>query len=172
MKLLNRFLLRGASRRISAPLLAIGLLAAMPTVAGDYQPLFSPSLLSGLDPATRERFAALEQENYKRWRNNNPQADGAADARRQLQETEQVLQSFAESRMLEAARAQQATKDSARAAKRRRHCSAVAEELSMLRDGGSFYETDDAGVRHFLSESEVVERVGKLEARYKRYCAS
>jgi len=97
-----------------------------------YSPLFSPELLAGLDADTRERFAALEAENYQRWRNRNPQAPDLAAAQRQHAETEAMLRRIQESRALAAEAKRRDSPGANLSAKQRRDCAAVAAEIKEL----------------------------------------
>ena len=138
--------------------------------ARTYAPLFSPELLAGLDAETRERFAALEAENYKRWRNRNPQAPDLAAAQRQHAETEAVVRRIQESRAL-AAQAQQRNAPGARlSAKRKRECEIVAAEIKELSAGGKFFKQAADGSRSYLSDEEIATRVKQQKKSYNRSC--
>jgi len=131
-----------------------------------YQPLFSKEMLKSLDPATRDRFAELEQENYQRWRNRNPEQPNADAARRQHRETEAMLRRFEESRALKAA-TKAANQPSP---KQKKTCAAVASEIEYLQTGGKFYVQADDGGRRYLSDPEIAARVKSQQKRYKRFC--
>jgi len=106
-------------------------------VAEVYKPLFSDEMLRTLDPATRERFAELESENRRRWRNRNPQTPDVAAVKQQHEETEAMLRRFEESRFLEQQADSRRTK---RSSERNRKCRIVAAEIKELSSGGVFYD--------------------------------
>ena len=132
-----------------------------------YQPLFSNEMLQSLDPATRERFAELENENKRRWRNRNPQKPDIEAAQRRHAETQAMLQRFEESRRLEQAAAARQTE---RSLEQQQRCAVVASEIENLSAGGSFYETLDDGQRRYLSDNEVAERVKFQQKSYNKHC--
>ena len=148
----------------------LALLLLLPSAyssAEAYQPLFSNEMLQSLDPITRERFADLENENKRRWRNRNPQGPDIEAARRQHAQTQAMLRRFEESRRLEqAAVARQAE----RSLEQQQRCAVVASEIENLSAGGSFYETLDDGQRRYLSDNEVAERVKSQKKRYNKHC--
>lgn len=129
--------------------------------------MFSEAMLKKLDPATRERFAALEDENYRRWRNRNPQQPDLAAAQRQHRETEAMLARFAESRRTKDLSRQHSRQNSL---ERDHKCAVVAEEIKELSSGGTFYETSDDGERRYLSDKEVADRVKSQQKSYNKYC--
>ena len=164
---------KGRARGGPGPFVALSLalaLGALPVVAADYEPIYSASLLDGLDPATRARFEALESENYRRWLNRHGRSDGAAQARAQHAETEAMLQRFEASRRLNAEAAAADQKRAQRRARHQQNCQLVADEISMLRKGGLFYDTDESGVRRYLSDVQVAERISVLQRRFNERC--
>jgi len=139
---------------------------------GGYAPLFSPELLASLDAETRERFAALEAENYQRWRNRNPQGPDLAAAQRQHAEPEAMLRRIQESRALAAEAKRRNTPGSNLSAKQKRNCAAVAAEIKELSSGGRFFEQEADGTRRYFSDKEIATRVKKQKKSYKRNCKS
>lgn len=156
--------------RVAGGLLVLSCCVTETALAERYSPLFSQDMLATLDEATRERFAAIEAENYQRWRNRNPQAPDLAAAQRQHAETEAVLRRIQESREL----ADQAKRRSAPggqlSAKQRSDCEKVAAEIKELNGGGAFYERGVDGAKRYLSDEEVAARVKRQQKSYNRYC--
>lgn len=142
--------------------------------AETYKPMFEPALLKTLDPATRERFQALETENRKRWKNKNPVGSRSgfarAEALKHHQETEQALRRIEESnrlkQRLEASKQHQANL----VTQHNRRCAQLAREIEQLVKGGPIYELDQHGARQYLSEQELKKRVKSSEKRYKEGC--
>ena len=164
--------LRPNSRRLPTVMARLGmamllLLSADNLIAESYEPMFSEELLATFDPETRERFAELERENRRRWRNRNPRARDVAAAQRQHEATEAMLRRFEESRRLEAQAKARAPELSLSQQKK---CKAVAAEIKELSSGGVFYETTADGERRYLSDNEISERVKSQQKSYNKYC--
>ena len=141
-----------------------------PALAERYSPLFSQEMLATLDPATRERFAALETENYQRWRNRNPQAPDVAAVKRQHAETEAVLRRIQESRALANETKRRNAPGGRLTERQKRDCETVAAEIEELSAGGSFYENSAEGGKRYLSDKEVADRVKSQQKSYNRHC--
>lgn len=135
--------------------------------AASYSPLFAEDMLSTLDPATRERFAALEDENYRRWLNRNPQQRDVEAAKRQHLETEAILARFAETRRIEELARK---RDAENGLGQKEKCERVAAEIAELSEGGSFYEAQDDGERRYFSDEEVSQRIEKQQTSYNKHC--
>lgn len=154
-------------RRILLSGLVLLMLLASPVQAASYAPLFSQDILSKLDPATRERFVALEDENHRRWLNRNPQQRDVGAAERQHLETEAMLARFAETRRLGELSRQRDT-DGQQAQQQR--CQAAAADIALLSTGGRIYVTQEDGERRYLSDKELSERVKAKQKSYKKHC--
>ncbi|MEM7219199.1 MAG: hypothetical protein AAF515_12610 [Pseudomonadota bacterium] len=148
-------------------------LASFPatSLAAEYQPMFSPDFLRRLDPESRERFAALEAENRRRWENRNPQAPDPQEALSAHEQTQLALRRIEESRALAAARERRDARAESNRAKRKAQCDRIAAEIESMKGGGVFYEENPAtGERVYLGELDVRKRVNTLEKRYKESC--
>jgi len=143
------------------------LLAAQTAIAEDYKPMFSQKMLNGLDPETRARFAALERENQRRWRNRNPSAPDVDAAKRHHQDTQAMLRRFEESRNLENSAG---ARQNASTAEQKRKCDVVAAEIKELSSGGVFYENGPDGERRYLSDKELAARVKSQKKSYNKHC--
>lgn len=160
-------------RRLSticvATFVAVFSVSPMMASAEAYKPLFDERMLQSLDPATRERFATLERENHRRWRNRNPQAPDVTATQRQHEQTQAMLRRFEESRRL----AEMAKSEGdRRSADQKQKCETVAAEIKELSAGGVFYENDADGNRRYLSDKEVASRVKNQQKSYNKYCRS
>jgi len=153
------------ARRLSFAILL--LLCVDNSFAESYEPLFSDEMLRALDDGTRARFAELESENRRRWRNRNPQAPDVTATQRQHAATEAMLRRFEESRRLQE---QAKARGSELSLEQQNKCATVAAEIEELSSGGVFYETDANGERRYLSDNEVSERVKKQQKSYNKYC--
>ncbi|MFK8043469.1 hypothetical protein, partial [Congregibacter sp.] len=123
-------------------------------------------MLSTLDHATRERFAALEAENYQRWRNRNPRAPDLEAAARQHEETEAVLRRIQESRALVAEAKRRNAPGAHLTQTQKKNCATVAAEIKELSAGGTFYEQTAAGDKRYLTDEEVSNRVKSQQKSY------
>lgn len=129
-------------------------------------------MLAALDAPTRERFEALESENYQRWRNRNPQAPDVAATQRQHQETEAVLRRIQESRSIARETKRRNAPGAGLSEREKRDCETVASEIKELSAGGAFYENTADGGKRYLSDEEVANRVKSQKKSYKRHCKS